>query len=185
MLMVAPPETTCSRAGGSLRVYVAAPYQRAGLVRAMMATTRVALLRWTSRWATNARGAERLETLTRAEQQRLAKDNDEDLADSHVVLSIAFPREGGEMFSEIGRALLQGIPVVWAGARRTLSAAREGVLFADDLETAVQLLADIAELASAAGGDAAWIRRRIWATLEADFLDSTRCTVAMENVHGR
>jgi hypothetical protein len=131
---------------------------------------------WTARWPLSARGPERLETLTHAEQQRLASGNDEDLAASHLVLAIAFPGEGGEMFGEIGRALLQGIPVVCTGSRRTLSAAREGVLFLHELEDAAQLLADIAELVR--GGDDAWLRRRIWASFEATLDDGDRTVAA-------
>jgi hypothetical protein len=160
----ATPVPTFLSADPLLRVYVAAPYRRAGLVRALMATT--PHVRWTSRWAMGARGPEQLETLTRDEQRRLAAGNDEDLADSHVVLAIAFPGEGGEMFSEIGRALMERTPVIWTGPRKTLSTAREGVLFVDGLEAAVGVLADLAVLATRGlDVDLASMRRRIWSTL--------------------
>jgi hypothetical protein len=150
-----------------------------------MDPTRIPGVRWTSRWARSARGPERLDTLTRAEQQRLARGNDEDLAASHIVLALAFPGEGGEMFAEIGRALLLGIPVVWIGARRTLSAAREGVLVVDELEIAVQLVEDIAELGLAAPGADEWTRRRIWARFEGSLANDGHRVPCTDNAETR
>lgn len=93
-----------------------------------------------SRWVDGAVSAEDFGRYTPEELRRFAAQNDRDVCSSHVVLVLARPGAGGEMFGEARLALEWGLAVVWVG-RRTLSAWRRGVVRVDNLDQAIGVLA--------------------------------------------
>ncbi len=65
------------------------------------------------------------------EVRRIALANDRDLLGADLVVALPRDGAGAEMFAEVRLALAHRIPVLWVGARRPLSAYREGVLRVD------------------------------------------------------
>lgn len=122
-----------------VRVYVAAPFEDAGIVRAVHDRLRSLGIEPCSTWAESARGIEDFSAFTPARLRSLAEQNDRDVAEARAVLVMARPGAGGEMFAEARLALAMSIPVVWLG-RRTLSAWRAGVTRAEDLDDAISTL---------------------------------------------
>ena len=53
--------------------------------------------------------------------------NDQDILSAHVMLMLAHDVGGRESYAEVARALHAGIPIVWTGPTRVLSAYRRGV----------------------------------------------------------
>ncbi len=117
-------------------VYVAAPYADALKVRALHTRMRLLGLRPTSTWAEAAAGAEDFSKFTPEQLRQFALSNDSALLSSDFVVVLARDGAGGEMFAEARLALDRGIAVYWVG-RRTLSAWREGVTLADDIDDAI------------------------------------------------
>jgi hypothetical protein len=109
------------------RVYVAAPYIDAPLVRELHDRLRALGCVCTSAWAEVANGEEHLEALTANERASLIAANDTAVATADVVIVLARHGAGGEMFAEARLAELLEIPILWVGERRTLGAYREGV----------------------------------------------------------
>lgn len=66
------------------------------------------------------------------------RENDEDVGRCDLLLALAYPDEGGEMFAEVARALHLGKPVAWVGERLILSCFRQGVT----IYPSVQAVAD-------------------------------------------
>lgn len=124
--------------------YVAAPFADAGLVRDVHARLVEHDVRPTATWAEDVVGPENLGQYTTERLRAFAAVNDSDLRASNAMLVLAREGAGGEMFAEIARALLWGIPVVWSG-RRTLSAYRRGVVLASDLEDGIRLIVAMRE----------------------------------------
>lgn len=126
---------------GPLQVYVAAPYEDAPEVREVhrKIMTQVPGVRVRATWADVARGPEDLEALGPERVARAIDTNDRDLEAADVVLVLARPCAGGEMFAEVARALAAGTPVIWVG-RRILSAYRVGVRRVGSVEAAIALL---------------------------------------------
>lgn len=125
----------------SLRCYVAAPFGDAPFVREVHACLRLLGLEPTSSWAEHADGSpEQLDTMPLEEVRALAERNDHALATSDVVLVL--PREGAgrEMYAEARLAIAIGLPVVWVGGPRPLSAYREGVIRVESLTDAFRTL---------------------------------------------
>jgi hypothetical protein len=123
-----------------LRCYVAAPYGDASIVRAVHELLRASGIEPTSSWAEGASGVEDLESMPLAEVRALAARNDLALSGSDVLLALPRDGAGREMFAEIRLALAFGIPVVWVGHPRCLSAYREGVVRVEGLGEAVEEL---------------------------------------------
>lgn len=124
-----------------LRCYVAAPFGDAPFVREVHACLRLLGIEPTSSWAEHADGTpEQLDQMPLAEVRALAERNDHALATSDVVLVL--PREGAgrEMYAEARLAIAIGLPVIWVGGPRPLSAYREGVLRVESLPEAFQEL---------------------------------------------
>ncbi|MBI2395765.1 MAG: hypothetical protein HYV09_39740 [Deltaproteobacteria bacterium] len=124
-----------------LRCYVAAPFGDAPFVREVHACLRLLGLGPTSSWAEHADGSpEQLDAMPLEEVRALAERNDHALATSDVVLVL--PREGAgrEMYAEARLAIAIGLPVVWVGGPRPLSAYREGVILVDSLTDAFRTL---------------------------------------------
>lgn len=124
-----------------LRCYVAAPFGDAPFVREVHACLRLLGLEPTSSWAEHADGSpEQLDAMPLEEVRALAERNDHALATSDVVLVL--PREGAgrEMYAEARLAIAIGLPVVWVGGPRPLSAYREGVILVDSLTDAFRTL---------------------------------------------
>ena len=127
----------------TLSVYCAAPYEDAQLVRQVHGRLRLMGATVTSRWAEEAIGAEDFAKFTPSVLQAIAEANDADVAAANLVIVLARPGAGGEMFAECRYALTMRKPVYWTG-RLTLSAWREGVTRFGSLE---ELLASVETLA--------------------------------------
>jgi hypothetical protein len=132
----------------SFRVYVAAPYGDASLVRRVHDLLRRLRLEPTSRWAENALGAENIETLPLDVVQALAEVNDRDLLDADAVLVLPRDGAGREMYAEARLALEHRIPVFWSGRPLCLSSFRAGVRRCSDLVDAVLALLELARIDS-------------------------------------
>lgn len=122
-----------------MNVYVAAPFEDAGIVRMVHERFASLGLTPTAKWADHADGKEDFARFEPARLRAFAHQNDKDLRDSDVVLVIARAGAGGEMFAEARLAIEWGKAVVWVG-RRILSAWRHGVVSADSIDDAVDLL---------------------------------------------
>jgi hypothetical protein len=124
----------------SLLCYVAAPYGDAPIVRKLHAHLRSLGIRPTSTWAEGATGPENLEEMPIDLVRAIAARNDHALSVSDVV--VVLPREGAgrEMYGEARLAVALGIPMIWVGDPRCLTAYREGVTRVPDLETALSEL---------------------------------------------
>jgi transcriptional regulator with XRE-family HTH domain len=156
-------------------VYVAAPYADAPAVRTLHAELRRAGLLPVSRWAVGADGPEALDALPVSAVRALARQNDRDLLSAHMVIALARDGAGGEMFAEVRLALDSGIPVLWVGTRRPLTAYREGVARVLATSDAVGLAQSFAELISrpsrmsvkpSSKASVKWARRMIWSSIE-------------------
>lgn len=132
-----------------LSIYVAAPFEDAGVVRVIHDRIRREGMNATSEWAEQATGAEDFARFLPSQLCTFAQDNDRDLRACNVVLVLARHGAGGEMFSEARVALEWGRAAIWVG-RRTLSAWRPNVVRADSLDDAFAALAKM-RVAYAAG----------------------------------
>lgn len=119
------------------RVYVAAPFADAKVVRELHWQLRTAGAVPTSSWASGAHDTEDFASYTVPELQAFAAKNDRDLRTSDAVIVLARVGAGGEMFAEARMAILLGIPVYWVG-RRTLSAWRAGVVRCENVDEAIE-----------------------------------------------
>lgn len=124
----------------SLRCYVAAPFIDASFVREVHACLRLLGIEPTSSWAEHANGPEDLESMPLDEVRAIAERNDHALATSDVVLVLPRETAGREMYAEARIALAIGLPVVWVGGPKPLSAYREGVARVDSLAEAFREL---------------------------------------------
>ena len=124
-----------------LRCYLAAPYDDAPLVRGLHHRLRALGVRCTSLWAEHADGPERLDLMPLEELRVRAMQNDVALAESDLVIVLPREGKGREMYGEARLAVAFGIPVVWVGPTRCLTAYRAGVLLVDDVEAAIREVA--------------------------------------------
>ncbi len=122
-----------------MRIYVAAPYDDAELVRGVHARLRAMGCTPTSQWASKATAPEDFGSMTPEEISAVAKGNDRDVLSSEMVLVIARAGAGGEMFAEARFASCHSVPIVWVG-RLTLSAWRKGVTRCADLEEGMKAI---------------------------------------------
>lgn len=130
----------------AFKVYVAAPYEDAGRVRAIHAILREARIEPVSRWAEGAIGPE--PAINRAAFWReVAAQNDHDVIDCDAMLVLARDGVGGEMFAELRLATLHAKPVVYVGSRIVLSAWREGVVRVPTLDRGLVELAKLVDIA--------------------------------------
>ncbi len=127
-----------------MRVYVAAPYIDAPLVRDVHGRMLALGIAPSSSWATAARGDESFDEDVK---RRAIVQNDNDVASSDAMLVLARDGAGGEMFCEARYALVLGQPIYWVG-RRILSAWRDGVTRCADLDEALVVLAARKEFGS-------------------------------------
>lgn len=118
-------EATVTR---QIKVYLAAPF-------AMHESMEKIAQAWVPRgvsvcstWHIGVTGPERLPEHTNPDVRFAIGANDRDLAAADALVAFPVPGEGGEMFCEITRALIDRKPVIWAGERRILSTFRPGVL---------------------------------------------------------
>jgi len=162
------PSRSADRANGRLdahaharsafRCYVAAPFGDAPFVREVHARLRAMGVVPTSTWAEPADGVaapdgtpEDLAALPLEAVQAIAARNDHALASSDAVLvlpcvcvSPASKGGGREMFAEARLAVAFGIPVIWVGSPRPLTAYREGVARVSTLDEALEELRRLA-----------------------------------------
>ncbi len=124
----------------TLRCYVAAPFIDAPYVREVHACLRLLGIEPTSSWADHANGPEDLASMPLAQVRAIAERNDHALATSDIVLVLPRDGAGREMYAEARIALAIGMPVIWVGGPRPLSAYREGVLLVDTLPEAFREL---------------------------------------------
>jgi hypothetical protein len=129
------------------KVYVAAPYDDAPAVREAHGWLRANRFIPVSSWADKVEGPERLDLLTSAQCHAIAEGNDRDLLSAHALLVLSRAGAGGEMFGEARLALEFGIPVVWVGSRRPLTAYRRGVVRVYTREAGLEQLLAFARLA--------------------------------------
>ena len=149
-----------------MRVYFGSPFPDALHVRRLHLLARMRGLEPVSAWAETSDGPEELERMPLRTVRTLAAQNDRDLLSAHVVVILAREGAGGEMFAEARLALAHGIPVIWVGARRPLTAYREGVLRINCVPTALRVLTAFAALANELGLDDADSRFLIWTLIE-------------------
>jgi hypothetical protein len=130
-----------------LPVYVAAPYHAATRVREVHALLAAAGCAPTSRWALEAEGPEDLRDEDGKVLAARFQRNIDDLDSAFALLVLPDGFAGGETFAEVGRAIANGIPVLWTGVRRILSCYAVGRvrLFAS-LDDAIAILQRTAEL---------------------------------------
>jgi hypothetical protein len=149
-----------------LHVYLAMPFAERASARAINRRLEALGLMPTGTWCVQEQPED---ALTLGELRYLATCNDADVERSHALLVIASAGQGGEMFCEVGRALVARTPIAWVG-RRVLSTRRPGVVEAPSVEAAVTLLQGWAQLiARPYPMPAEWGRAAIWNTvLEAD-----------------
>jgi len=121
----------------SLKVYVASPFALREEVKLLHEKLRGAGIDPVAQWPY---GTEKESELTTAMARELADRNDNDIMDSHAMLVLARPGQGGEMFAEVNYALRWQSPVVWTGERVILSTFRQGVLRASSMEDAITVL---------------------------------------------
>ena len=151
-----------------LRVYLAAPFADAPQVRELDTQLDAAGIVVTSTWAHAASGPEALGALPVDEVRRVALANDRDLLGAHLVVALAREGAGAEMFAEVRLALAHRIPVVWVGARRPLSAYREGVLRVGSLDDATLFLCGSADMVGALPPfETRRARETLWDVIEA------------------
>ncbi len=127
-----------------LRCYVASPFDDAPLVRRLHARLRALHVRPTSSWAEHAEGPEQLDLLPLETVRALALRNDVALAESDVVVVLPREGKGREMYGEARLAVAFGIPVLWVGPTRCLTAYRAGVERVDTVEEALTRIAALA-----------------------------------------
>jgi hypothetical protein len=150
-----------------LRVYLAAPFVDAPLVRALEAELGALAIGVTSAWARTANGPEALDAIPREDVRRIALANDRDLFAAHLVVALARDGAGAEMFAEVRLALAHRIPVLWVGTRRPLSAYREGVFPVASRGEAMTFLSGIREVvAGLAPFEKRKAREAIWGVVE-------------------
>ncbi len=125
-----------------MNVYVAAPAEDAAFVTVVHESLEKHGMQAMSRWAAVVRGPENYASMTPASLREAAVRNDADLRGSDVVLVLARDGAGGEMFAEARVALEWGRPLVWVG-RPILSAFRNGVVRALDLDDGIRILVDM------------------------------------------
>jgi len=134
-----------------LRVYVAAPFGDALLVRDAHMFLYALGMQPTSTWAQEADGEpEDLAAMPLRVVRRLAQRNDDDLACSDVVLVLPRDGAGREMYAEARIAVALGIPVIWVNGPVCLTAFREGVTRVSTFEEALALLEQMARDRAAA-----------------------------------
>lgn len=126
-----------------LRCYVASPYDDAPLVREVHARLRALGVRPTSTWAEHATGPERLDEMPLEQLRAIAVRNDVALAESDVVMVLPREGRGREMYGEARLAVAFGIPVLWVGSTRCLTAYRAGV---ERVATVEDALAHVARM---------------------------------------
>jgi hypothetical protein len=122
-----------------MRVYVAAPYSTAGLIRDLHTRLRSRGLTPVSTWAERANGPEDFSMFTVEEIQGHAAHNDADLRAADVVLVIDHEGRGRETYGELRLALEWGKPAIYVG-KPSLSAWRPGVVRAADVDEAIEQL---------------------------------------------
>jgi hypothetical protein len=134
-----------------LPVYVAAPFHAASRAREVHQLLMAQECVPTSSWATAAGdGPVGPEILLDSEVKLLSarfQRNIDDLDNAYALLVLSDERDGGEMFAEVGRAIANGIPVLWTGPRRILSCFAVGrVRMFASLDDALAVLKRAAEL---------------------------------------
>ena len=148
-------------------IYIAAPFADAALVREVGARLPAFGAESRSTWAECADGPEQLEAMTPDEVRSVAAANDRDLLASFALVVLSRDGAGGEMFAEARLALEYGIPIVWVGKRRPLSAYREGVIRVDTIEDALDLVRRFSEcVRQPFPVDDEWARDTLWSYVE-------------------
>jgi hypothetical protein len=126
-----------------------------------------------STWPYEVVGPERLDDLQLSQVRAIADRNDRDLRKAHIAVVLARDGVGAEMFAEARLALSLGIPALWVGTRRPLSAYREGVHRVDDVVHAMKVLRGLrrlaihaARLAQGRDGEDSLVRFALWQWIE-------------------
>lgn len=123
-----------------IRVYVAAPFDDGP----RLATTVIPEMIYAgliplASWIDDAVSGKTDQALTVAAAQAALHVNDFELLSSDAILVIARDGVGGEMFCEVGRAIVQRLPIFWVG-RRVLSSWRPGVTVCDSVADAIDAI---------------------------------------------
>lgn len=125
-----------------MKVYIAAPYADAALVRIVKGKLEDLGAEVLASWAVEAVGPEDLEAMGAAARRAAIDKNDRELQAADVLLVLAREGSGGAMFGEARLAIECGALVIWAG-RRTLDAYRESVLRVADANEGAQVVAEL------------------------------------------
>jgi hypothetical protein len=148
-------------------IYIAAPFTDAALVRDIEPRFLPIGAESHSTWAQAANGPERLESMPLEMIQHIAAANDRDLLSAFAVIVLSRDGAGGEMFAEARLALEYGIPVVWVGRRRPLTAYRPGVVRVHTVEEAVEIVAlFVAAVRQPWPVEENWARDTLWSLVE-------------------
>lgn len=140
----------------ALRCYVCAPFAEGASLRRSLPGRLAAIgVNLTARWLDLATGAEDFSRYSVDELRGFALQNDEDLHGANVALLVDFFGAGRETYAEARLALEWRTPVIWVG-RPTLSTWRPGVLRASDLDEAMGVLSNMAEMFPRGGTELLW-----------------------------
>ena len=124
-----------------MRVYVGAPYASAWRVRKVHDLLKQIACDPVSHWAELATEQEHLHDSRWHMHRAQWEINVRGIDSCEAMLVLSDEIGGGELFAEVGRALLIGRPVLWTGPRRILSCYAPGVLVCPSLEDAMAQLA--------------------------------------------
>jgi hypothetical protein len=130
----------------ALRVYVAAPFPMRHIAADTQLRLSVAGLEPTASWMFTGEKCDADLTLEKAREAARINDAAVDL--SHAMLVLTQNGIGGETFVELGRAIMQRMPVVWVGERVVLSLRRQGCVRATSIDDAIAQLAAWSDIAA-------------------------------------
>lgn len=122
------------------KIYIAAPWECAPMVRNVHTILRDRGFEPTSSWAELRDADGTPEKLTPAVARLALAINTKAINDSDAMLFICRKGLGGEAFVEFALARSQAIPVFWVGPRVILSTFAVGVTLCDSLPDALQAL---------------------------------------------
>jgi len=142
--------TSNERKPDLMKIYVAAPYLKADVVREFHQRLREDGFDVTSSWAETpaVMGGlpEDLPSMRQGQREEIAAENDEGVARANAVVALCYKGLGKEMYCECTLARLLGKPVIWVAddiSILPLSAFRRGAARVRDMDLAVGVLASL------------------------------------------
>ena len=128
-----------------MKVYVAAPFESASMVRSVHERLQALGHVPTSSWAKGAEGKDKLHLLSLEQIDRHLTDNDADIVNCDVFVAFVVPGLGKEMFCEAAKARILGIPIFWVGREEwmPLSSYRPNSRRVEDATELMKVFADL------------------------------------------